>query len=157
MWSLTCSFCLCLMLFVNGIAARYKIEKNGKVIYPQVIKTKSGMEIGICSSDKCATASEKIFNYIKEENEPCENFFQLACGKFVDEKFKNTSITFYSNTNGVQEDNLKELKSYLGDGNSVNGSLGVNLAKDFYKSCMDNETREAQGERKKSSDNTKKN
>lgn len=130
---------LCVILSVTGASnGAHKIKEQSE----------SSSSISVCLSETCTKESETIFQYINEQKKPCDNFHKFACGKFIDKKEKSKRVHGTADTFDIpNKDSIKLIKSYLVSEYSPDGgSLGIDLVKDLYKSCMNNATREAQGE-----------
>lgn len=99
----------------------------------------------ICMTKGCIKASALILDLIDEEIDPCENFYEFACGKFLRNTFipddKIAMMSFVQ----VQEQVLGQLRSVLNERSMPNESKPFTLAKTFNTACMDEDTLEIKG------------
>lgn len=100
----------------------------------------------ICMTKGCVKASALILDLIDENVDPCENFYEFSCGKFIRNTFiPDDKIAMMSFVH-VQDKVLEQLQLVLNEKSQVNESKPFTLAKTFNKACMDQKTLEAQGE-----------
>lgn len=96
----------------------------------------------ICDSPQCVRETVKILNAIDFNVNPCDNFYDFACGNFVsttqipDDKNEVDSLT------EIHDEVQLQLQAILeGESNATTTEVeSIKLARSFYKSCM-NETR----------------
>ncbi|KAI9319984.1 hypothetical protein BX666DRAFT_1918150 [Dichotomocladium elegans] len=123
-----------------------------------------GPALEVCQTQTCLTAATEIQNFVNFNVDPCDDFYQFACGNFLEHTV-------------VDENNPRSGPFISGDANIINGIasilngsyeelLSVNLAPDFveganysseadqrvfnflksyYDSCMDTATVEKEG------------
>lgn len=97
-------------------------------------------EEAICESKSCVSASYSIMNKINEKIDPCNDFYQYSCGKWLDEIVVPNEQTKFTAFHEVSQKNILRLKKIL-DGKDVNlneSSKAVQKVKDFYTACLDN-------------------
>lgn len=103
------------------------------------IEVKSIGEQLKCKTAGCTEAAKQIESYLDEAVDPCENFYEFACGKYV----KSTEIpagkgmidAFTVISDLVQE----QLHTLLSAALQANESKALRLARDFHLACL-NET-----------------
>lgn len=99
----------------------------------------------ICMTKGCVKASALILDLIDENVDPCENFYEFACGKFIKNTFiPDDKIAMMSFVH-VQDKVLGQLRLILNERSAQNESKPFTLAKTFNKACMDQEILEEQG------------
>lgn len=95
--------------------------------------------------NSCVKASALILDLIDENINPCDNFYEFACGKFIRNTFiPDDKIAMMSFVH-VQDKVLGQLRLILNEKSSANESKPFTLAKTFNTACMDQETLENQG------------
>lgn len=110
---------------------------------PQNTLTTNGTNI--CMTKGCVKASASILELLDENVDPCDNFYEFACGKFL----KNTlipddKIAMMSFVQ-VQDKVLGQLRLVLNERSLPNESKPFTLAKTFNTACMDEQTLEEKG------------
>uniref|UniRef100_A0A4Y0BJM9 Neprilysin, neutral endopeptidase 2 n=1 Tax=Anopheles funestus TaxID=62324 RepID=A0A4Y0BJM9_ANOFN len=94
----------------------------------------------ICLTPGCIHSASQLLDQMDQEVEPCDDFYNYACGKFVKETTipdEKVSMTTFS----VIEDRLQQqLRSLLSEDIFDSEATPFKLAKNFYNLCM-NKTR----------------
>lgn len=100
------------------------------------VVTKYGPEDDICFEPGCIHTASKFLENMNPKVEPCDDFFEFACGNFLkntnipDDK---TSVTMFS----VINDQLQEqLRTMIEEPIMDNEPKPFVLAKKLYKACM---------------------
>lgn len=100
----------------------------------------------ICMTKGCVKASALVLDLIDENVDPCENFYEFACGKFLRNTFiPDDKIAMMSFVH-VQDKVLGQLRLILNEKSTTNESTPFTLAKTFNTACMDQVALEEQGE-----------
>lgn len=89
----------------------------------------------ICSTEECKLAAARIISNLNRDADPCEDFFDYACGRFRHEYPKGRN---YIDALGLLEITMKErLRNLLEDDIlKTHGSNKVRIAKKIYDDCM---------------------
>ncbi|RZB41499.1 endothelin-converting enzyme 2-like, partial [Asbolus verrucosus] len=100
----------------------------------------------VCQSSPCArTSQELLLNYIDIKADPCEDFYRFSCGNFLN----NTNLGDRSSrtTRNIMEDEIQiQIKNMLEEAvDTVDDPAAFNLAKKFYRACMNESAVEAEG------------
>ncbi|XP_033126571.1 endothelin-converting enzyme 1-like [Anneissia japonica] len=93
-----------------------------------------------CYDPECIEASSQVLSYMDFKADPCTDFYQYACGGWLEAARIPDGKPKWGAFAKVYQDNQYKLRSILEeDGNSYKGvpSLSVKKAKSYYKSCMD--------------------
>lgn len=92
-----------------------------------------------CVTNECNQTAFQIKSYIDESIDPCENFYQFACGKYI-QNMKipegKASIDLFSSAEDLVSEQLRQI---INGPSRVSDTKPVQLAKRFYSSCL-NET-----------------
>ena len=99
----------------------------------------------ICNSKECHRLADTIKRTLNENEEPCNDFYEFACGRW--EKGNNVS-RLESEINPftiLREKIEKELHELLEEEPKPNWNEALIKAHSYYKSCMDTETLELLG------------
>lgn len=99
----------------------------------------------LCMTKGCVKTSAQILDLIDDNVDPCDNFYEFACGKFL----KNTLIpddkiavmSFIHVQDKVQD----QVRLVLSERSLPNESKPFTLAKILFAACMDLDTLEVQG------------
>lgn len=108
----------------------------------EIVKTN-----GICLSKTCVKASSYFLNRIDQSINPCDDFYQFACGKFLKETIIPDDMTAENIINTVNMKIRKQILSLLVEEPKESEMNAVKLAKTFYKSCMKIDTIEQRGKK----------
>lgn len=92
-----------------------------------------------CKTSGCIEAAKQIKSYLDESVDPCDNFYEFACGKYINTTEipagKGMIDTFTVISDLVQE----QLHTLLSEPLQANESKALRLARDFHLACL-NET-----------------
>lgn len=86
----------------------------------------------------------EILNHIDQNMNPCDDFYRFACGKFV----QNTNIDNYGakSVQDIMEDEIQsQIKNILEKDLNENDLPAYNIAKKFYRACMNESTIQMDG------------
>ena len=75
--------CLFLLLLGAGLAKPLLAGIND---VPFVIEFENGAYHQVCTNSTCIEASHRMFENMDTSADPCDDFFQFACGRFVKNK-----------------------------------------------------------------------
>lgn len=99
----------------------------------------------ICLTPGCVHAASKLLESMDQTIEPCDDFYNFACGNFI----KNTIIPDEKvsvNTFSLIGDKLQEqLRTLIVEAPLPGESKPFTLAKDLYKACMNKTLIEERG------------
>lgn len=102
----------------------------------------------VCTKDICVKESEIMKNYLDEDVNPCENFYDFACGKFlkntVIRENRNLEISFVWLKDKVEE----QLRQILIESVLPHELKSFTLAKIFQQSCVNETARNELGIKK---------
>lgn len=121
------STCVSSATIPDSNVLRQPSEKNSLLISNDINEIPVGIEPEICSSTACENASASMRRYMNADIDPCDNFYQFACGKFTAENHSLFSI--------VSNKVLRLLEDVLTEKPTPSDPRVFKLANDFYKSC----------------------
>lgn len=98
----------------------------------------SAEEEEICLTKECAEVSARVITAIDYSVNPCDNFYDFACGQWMKTHvIPDDRSNLY--TYGVVRENVKIIVKYLLEGDLEQEVEAVQKTRQFYQSCM-NET-----------------
>lgn len=95
-----------------------------------VVKTKR-----ICDSPECITLSYQLLNWQDTSIDPCDDFYQAICGKYIKQP-ENQDF------NLLEKKSLKFVTDYFHKNDSSSGSKSENALKMYVQKCEELKTRE---------------
>lgn len=117
-------------------------------VTPSTVKV-NDTKTDICMTKGCVKASALILDLIDENVDPCDNFYEFACGKFLKNTFIPDDKIAVMSFLQVQDKVLGQLRAVLNERSLPNESKPFTLAKTFNVACMDEQTLEKNGEKTK--------
>ncbi|CAO1411663.1 unnamed protein product [Diamesa serratosioi] len=95
---------------------------------------------GICKTESCVIAASKLHKRLNLDVNPCDNFYDFACGTFVDETVIHDRSKTYSTRTIIVEEIMEELRRLVTDKEMKDDIKPYVIVKEFYKLCFDRET-----------------
>lgn len=89
-----------------------------------------------CSTQGCLRTAEKIRNYFDESKSPCENFYEFACGNYIENKNIPRGQGSIDEFSDVEDLVSRQLWPIISEPIQLKESKPIRLAKDFYASCI---------------------
>lgn len=124
------------IIFVNSATISIiEVHKNDPENQNEIANPNQINEI--CTSELCEMESTKMQSYMNENVNPCENFYEFACGKYLrntklpDDRDLEISVT------QVQDKVDEQLQSVLTEEFQSSETKPFRLAKMLTKTCMD--------------------
>lgn len=101
-------------------------------------------DIPECRTERCTERSLNMFRMMNTSADPCQDFYQYACGGWIAEGLPDDHAkwTIFSYLAEQTENKLRELIE--GQKNAVDGSV-TKLVYNWYASCMDQQERDDLG------------
>ena len=100
----------------------------------------------VCLSKHCIGASHRIFEYIDDEIDPCEDFNKFACGGFDKKTIIPDDKSGWAPANVMVETIESEGRKLIEEPiNDEKDFESYKKAKNYYKLCMDEEKQDAIG------------
>lgn len=104
-----------------------------------------GKSQSTCETSGCQKAAAQVLSYINENIDPCDNFYQFANGKYLNNtripENKGSTDLYETVSDLVQE----QLRGILSEPLQVNDSKSMRLAKNFNSACLNEQAIEKRG------------
>lgn len=110
---------------------------------PIVAKIKKNNTDEVCLTPGCVRAASHILNKMNETVEPCEDFYNFACGNFMKETIKSDDKV--DSFSVVHELVQEQLRSSISERIDANDSAPIIMVKKLYNACMNTTRIEEQG------------
>ncbi|NXL45066.1 NEP protein, partial [Podilymbus podiceps] len=101
---------------------------------------------GICKTSDCIKSAARILENMDTTAEPCNDFYQYACGGWLKRNVIPETSSRYSNFDILRDELEVVLKDVL-DTPSSNDIAAVQKAKTLYRSCINETTIDSRGGR----------
>lgn len=99
----------------------------------------------LCVSAGCIRATAKIFDTIDESIDPCENFYDFACGTYLRNTFIPDDKTNIDSFSIVRDKVQEQLRAIINEEPKPNESKPFILAKNWNKACLNKTIIETRG------------
>ncbi|XP_022336813.2 neprilysin-like [Crassostrea virginica] len=90
----------------------------------------------ICLTPECSIAASRLLNSLDTTANPCENFYEFACGTWAKKNVIPEDVSSYSMFSVVREDVEVIMKIVLEAPVKADDPLSVTHARDLYRSCI---------------------
>lgn len=120
----------------------HKFDQFTLSISPKCIEKSAS---NVCLTTECVRASADILDFINPNVDPCDDFYEFSCGTFLNDTFltgEKVSIDVFSI---VRERTHEQLASLIDDDIQPGEMRTFQLAKMFYRACMNRTQIEEQG------------
>ncbi|XP_063986007.1 endothelin-converting enzyme homolog [Diachasmimorpha longicaudata] len=130
---------ICILLIVIG--RKHGWDKA------QILHVTSNSDEGLhCLTERCVTVAASIINSINPKVDPCDDFYEYACGGWIKKNPMPDGKSMWGTFGKLDQENQLIVKNVLEKPFSEMKSKAEQKAKLYYLSCMDaNETVEALG------------
>lgn len=111
-------------------------------------KATDGDGVDTCLTPGCVQLSARLMDAVDVQEDPCEDFFQYACGKWNEENPIPADRSRWNTFSVLNQRTEQQLKTLL-DGNAKGGKdvEAVDKAKRMYRSCMDLDAIQERGDK----------
>jgi len=99
----------------------------------------------VCLTEGCLDAALDILNAINMTVDPCKDFFQYSCGRWLANNPVPPSASRWSRFNRLRDEVNNVTQEILNEDPNDEDAKPINQVKEFYKSCIDIDAIEAVG------------
>lgn len=99
----------------------------------------------VCETEICAKDSDEILSFMDQTADPCENFYEFACGKYIHETVLSKNQIIDSVFSKITAKVDKQIVAALTEEIQADESRAFHLAKNFTRMCLDGDARDANG------------
>ncbi|XP_028613650.1 membrane metallo-endopeptidase-like 1 isoform X1 [Grammomys surdaster] len=110
------------------------LSRNDRTVVKRALR-ESSQKSDICTTPGCVIAAARILQNMDQSRNPCENFYQYACGGWLRHHVIPETNSRYSVFDILRDELEVILKGVLED-SSVQHRPAVEKAKTLYRSCM---------------------
>lgn len=119
-------------------------HRNQSYFQPKYIISETDNEVtdqlNICTTTMCDQESAKMLSFMNENANPCDDFYEFACGKFLQETVLPEDKDIEMSVTQVQDKIDEQLRVILTESLHQNESKAFEVAKVFMTSCLDEVT-----------------
>lgn len=90
-----------------------------------------------CLTEACVKTAARILDSLDTTAQPCEDFYQFACGGWLRRNPIPESQTSWDQFRSLREHLLRDLRDILEEGSSADEPGPVKQAKALYRTCLD--------------------
>lgn len=99
----------------------------------------------VCETEICAKDSDEILSFMDQTADPCDNFYEFACGKYLHENTLSKFQVIDSVFSRIAAKVDKQIITALSEEIQTDESRAFHLTKNFTKMCLDANARDAHG------------
>ncbi|XP_044254870.1 endothelin-converting enzyme homolog isoform X2 [Tribolium madens] len=96
--------------------------------------------LNICTSEECLKSAANLKLSIDSTTNPCDDFYQYTCGRWSKEHPNHGWFSSFSTFATVSEKVLLSTEEFLTSNEVSNEPSPITQARNFYKSCIDEES-----------------
>lgn len=116
--------------------------------YENSTKPTDGDRVDTCLTPGCVQLSARLMDAVDVQEDPCEDFFQYACGKWNEENPIPADRSRWNTFSVLNQKTEQQLKTLLdGSSEGETDAEAVTKAKRMYRSCMDLEAIQQRGDK----------
>uniref|UniRef100_A0A671RN37 endothelin-converting enzyme 1 n=1 Tax=Sinocyclocheilus anshuiensis TaxID=1608454 RepID=A0A671RN37_9TELE len=117
------------------------VSHRGNAQQKQMLKKKNT----ICLTEACVTVASKIVEALDRSADPCQDFYQYACGGWVRKNPLPDGRSRWSTFNSIWDQNQAVLKHLLENGTFNSSSEAERKTQSYYLSCLNEQRIEELG------------
>lgn len=99
----------------------------------------------VCITSGCVNAAAHILDRIDPSVDPCDDFYQFSCGTFMKNAIIPDEMADENMVNIINQKIQNQIRAIIAEEPAPTDLNAFKLAKNFYKSCMDEKSIEKRG------------
>ncbi|XP_022096999.1 membrane metallo-endopeptidase-like 1 isoform X2 [Acanthaster planci] len=119
-----------LVPLVVVVLERNKLAKD-------VEEMKSSQNSRLCTSEQCVKSAGIYLDNMNQRADPCDNFFEYACGGWVKKKVIPEDRSSFSAFTDLREEVAVKCKELFERDGKPGEAKSITSVRNFYKSCLD--------------------
>ncbi|XP_067243853.1 membrane metallo-endopeptidase-like 1 [Chanodichthys erythropterus] len=127
---MSCALAGLIVLYTSALRERFNINDSSKGL-----KYRSKADSNVCTTPQCVTAAARLLQNMDPSVEPCQNFYQYACGGWIERHVIPETSSLHSVFNILRDELEIVLKGVL-EMESKDDREAFKKAKTLYSSCM---------------------
>uniref|UniRef100_A0A8C1IU88 Membrane metallo-endopeptidase-like 1 n=1 Tax=Cyprinus carpio TaxID=7962 RepID=A0A8C1IU88_CYPCA len=127
---MSCALAGLIVLYTSALRERFNINESSKGL-----KYRSKADRNICTTPQCVTAAARLLQNMDPSVEPCQDFYQYACGGWIERHVIPETSSLHSVFNILRDELEIVLKGVL-EMESKDDREAFKKAKTLYSSCM---------------------
>ncbi|KTG40859.1 hypothetical protein cypCar_00005356 [Cyprinus carpio] len=127
---LSCALAGLIVLYTSALRERFNINESSKGL-----KYRSNADSNVCTTPQCVTAAARLLQNMDPSVEPCQNFYQYACGGWIERHVIPETSSLHSVFNILRDELEIVLKGVL-EMENKDDREAFKKAKTLYSSCM---------------------
>uniref|UniRef100_A0A8C2G5H4 Membrane metallo-endopeptidase-like 1 n=1 Tax=Cyprinus carpio TaxID=7962 RepID=A0A8C2G5H4_CYPCA len=105
---LSCALAGLIVLYTSALRERFNINESSKGL-----KYRSNADSNVCTTPQCVTAAARLLQNMDPSVEPCQNFYQYACGGWIERHVIPETSSLHSVFNILRDELEIVLKGQL--------------------------------------------
>jgi len=127
----------CLLAFTSALPQNYELPNDLVAMESgQVNLHKKADDVKYCLSSGCVKAAADLIHIIDEDVDPCDNFYDFACGKLIEESIIPEHKSKVGAFDTVRDKLNQRLKKLFEDKAESGEPPVFQSVRNLYKSCM---------------------
>ncbi|CAG7835465.1 unnamed protein product [Allacma fusca] len=109
------------------------------------LRSKKSSNSEVCQTEECHEAADRLKQMIDFSVDPCENFYDYACGTWRENNPSPGSSSRHNQFSIMQDQLAQKVQGILSSPIEDTDTEAVQKVKQFYKACIDLDTQESRG------------
>jgi predicted metalloendopeptidase len=103
----------------------------------KIINNNKNFGTDICKTDACIAAGQLLKSNLNLSADPCDDFYEFACGGYVATHTVPNDKTIIGQRFGIEDTLKQKVLQVLNGPNKASDSKSVKYTRDLYRACID--------------------